>query len=77
MIATEPLTTSRTMVVSTADTTIATTAGFVEVLVEGLIDELIGALVAYVTLNGSDGVRAVRYGRNTSDGRSRGRPKLA
>ena len=59
MVAEEPFTTSSTLVVSTADTTTEPTAELVEVLVEGLIDALIGALVDCVTLNGSDGLRAV------------------
>ena len=44
------LTTSRTLVVSAANTPTTLTTGFVDVLVEGLIDVLIDALMACVTL---------------------------
>ena len=68
MVTAEPLTTSRTLVFSTADTRIALTAGLVDVLVEWLIDELIVALILGVTLIGSDCVRAGRDGGKTRDG---------
>ena len=61
MVAAEPFMTSSTLVVSTADITTEPTA---EVLVEGLIDEMIGALVACVTLNGSNGERRERWSKH-------------
>ena len=67
MATAEPLTTSRTLVVSAVDTLTALIAVLVDVLVEGLVDELIGALMACATLVGSDGVYALRDGQKTRD----------